>query len=168
MIVDSSHYTKCFWKGAHMWNVLRMILSPFELFIDESGEGLFQKPLLSTTFLMSKLLKYSFLVVFSSFLQRFCYLLYFNLSSCDLFLNELLRNLDIFVIYLCISFVIKGTSFAGRYFCLIGVCLSNILNIFSLKLPLNIVKLIKGKIVNIIVEFSIVKFFVIEISYNFW
>ena len=35
-----------------------MILSPFEHFVEKSGETVFQKLLLSTTFLMSKLLKY--------------------------------------------------------------------------------------------------------------
>ena len=48
-----------------------MILSPFEHFVEKSGETVFQKFLLPTAFLMSKLLKYNFFVVLSSFLQNF-------------------------------------------------------------------------------------------------
>ena len=114
-----------------------MILSPFEHFVEKSGETVFQKLLLSTTFLMSKLLKYSFLVVLSSFLQKFGCLSYFNLSYCDLVLKKLLRNLDLFIISLWNSFVIKGASFARRYFCLIGACFSNILHIVSFKLHMS-------------------------------
>ena len=58
-----------------------MILSPFEHFVEKSGETVFQKFLLPTAFLMSKLLKYNFFVVLSSFLQTFRCLLYVNISS---------------------------------------------------------------------------------------
>ena len=85
-------------------------------------------------FVMSKLLKYTFLVVLSSFLQKICCLLYFYLSSWDLVLNKLLRNLDLFIISLCNTIAVKWASFARIYLCLIGACLSNILNIVSLKL----------------------------------
>ena len=97
-----------------------MILSPLEHFVEKGRETIFQKLLLSATFLKSMLLKYSLLVVLSSFLQKFRYLLYFNLSSCNLVLKKLLRNLGLFIISLCDFFVIKGASFARRYFCLIG------------------------------------------------
>ena len=42
-----------------------MILSPFEYFVEKSREKVFQKILLSTTFLMPNLLKYSFFLLFS-------------------------------------------------------------------------------------------------------
>ena len=73
---------------------------------------------------------------------------------------------DIFIISLNNFFVIKGASFARRYFCLLGARLSNLLYIFFLEIT--DVKLIKGEIVNIITEFCIVKFVVIAICYNFW
>ena len=111
---------------------LRMILLFSEHFEEKKGENVFQKLLFSTNFLMSKLLKYNILVVLSSFLQKFLCFLYFNLSSWDLVPKKLLRNLDLFIIALCNFFVIKGTSFARRYFCLTGAYLSNILNIVSL------------------------------------
>ena len=114
-----------------------MILSIFEHFVERRGKTVSQKLLLATTFLMSKLLKYSFLVVLGSFLQKFHCLLHFNISSWDLVLKKLIRNLDLFINSLCSSFVIKGASFARRYFCLIGACFSNILNIVFLKLPIS-------------------------------
>ena len=48
-----------------------MILSPFEHFVEKKGETVFRKLLLSTTFLMSKVLKYNFLVaIFKTRIQR--------------------------------------------------------------------------------------------------
>ena len=57
-----------------------MILSPFEDFVEKNGKIVFQKLLLSTTFLVSKILKYNFLVVVSGFLQKFLCFLYLPLS----------------------------------------------------------------------------------------
>ena len=81
---------------------LRMILSSFQHFIEKSGETIFQ------IFWMTKLLKYSFLVVLSSFLQKICckftkiVLLYFNTSSWNLVLKKPC-NLDLFIVSLCNS-----------------------------------------------------------------
>ena len=48
-----------------------MILSPFEHFVEKKGETVFRELLLSTTFLMSKVLKYNFLVaIFKTRIQR--------------------------------------------------------------------------------------------------
>ena len=94
---------------------MRMILSPFEHFLENSGETVPKTAIIHYFFDVSKLLKYSFLVVLSSFLQKICCVLYFHLASCDLVLKKLLRNLDLFIIFLCNSFVIKGASFAQSY-----------------------------------------------------
>ena len=55
-----------------------MILSPFEHILEKSGETVSPKLLLSTTFLMSKLLKYSFLVVLSNFFLKISLLIIFE------------------------------------------------------------------------------------------
>ena len=74
----------------NLWYSLRMILSPFEYFVEKSRENVFQKILLSTTFLMPKLLKYSFFCCSQLFFTKILLLLMF----WDLVLKKLLHNLD--------------------------------------------------------------------------
>ena len=112
----------------------RIILSLFEFLFEKVGTTVLQNVLLSVTFLVSRLLKYSFLVVLKSFLQKLRYILYFFLLVKDLDFKYLFLNLDCFIISLCKFFVIKGASFARIYFFLIGAYLSKTERIVSLKL----------------------------------
>ena len=93
-----------------------------------------KKVLLSLTFLVSRLLKYSFLVVLKSFLQKLpCEL--WLLSVCQGFRFQILiLNLDCFIISLYNFLVIKSVSFSQIYFFLIKAYVLKTERIASLKL----------------------------------
>ena len=112
----------------------RIILSLFEFLFEKVGTTVLQNALLSVTFLVSRLLKYSFLVVLKGFLQKLRCILHCFLYVKDLDLKYLFLNLDRFIISLCKFFVIKGASFSRIYFFLIGAYLLKAERIVSLKL----------------------------------
>ena len=85
----------------------RKILLLFEFLFEKVGTTVIQNVLLSVTFLVSRLLKYSFLVVLKSFLQKLRCILYFFLSVKDLGFKYLFLNLDRFIISWCQFFIIK-------------------------------------------------------------
>ena len=111
---------------------IRLTLSPFKGLFIKKGIILFQKVLLSVTFLCPDYCSMIFFVVLSNFLQTFLwrlkvFWLFSVLSFKNLFLNP-----DLFIIVLWSSLVIKGASLARTYFLLIGAYLLNTLKTVSL------------------------------------
>ena len=133
--------------------------------MQKKGETVFQTLQLTTTFKMSKLLTYSFLVVHSSFLQKCRCLFYVNHFSLDLILEKLLCNLGLLIISLCNSFVIKRGFICSKIFLFDWSMFIKYIKYCFLEVTY--AKLIKGEILNI-AEFSTAKFFVIAICCNFW
>ena len=69
----------------------RIVLSLFEYLFEKRGTTVPQKVLLSVTFLVSKLLKYTFLVVLKSFLEKLrCIFLCCSFSICQGFRFQIL------------------------------------------------------------------------------
>ena len=69
----------------------RIVLSLFEYLFEKRGTTVPQKGLLSVTFLVSKLLKYTFLVVLKSFLEKLrCIFLCCSFSICQGFRFQIL------------------------------------------------------------------------------
>ena len=57
----------------------------------------------------------------------------FSYQLSILFSQDFFLNLDLFMVALCSSFVIKGASLARTYFLLIGTCLLKMQKTVSLK-----------------------------------
>ena len=94
----------------------RIILSLFEFLFEKVGKTVLQNVLLLVTFLVSKLLKYSFLVVLKRFLQKLRYTLYFFLSVKDFDFKYLFLNLYRFIISLCKFFCHKRCLICSNIF----------------------------------------------------
>ena len=115
----------------NIWHIFIVFIKDefitFDNFVEKNGGTVPETSIINNIFT-------PFLAALSRFLQKFWYFLYSNISSWDLVFKKSSRNYGPFIICLCNCFVIKGALFARRYFCLIGACLSNMLNIVSLTL----------------------------------
>ena len=89
-----------------------MILSPYKLFVEKCRETTIVNCSYLCLCYQSRIFE-MFLVVF---LQKFSCFLYFYLSSWDLFLKKLLRNLNLFIMFLHSFFLTKRGFICSKIF----------------------------------------------------
>ena len=66
-----------------------------------------------------------FIIFLNSFLHQFRWILQFSLLAWDLSFKNLFLYLDLLIMHLWSSLVLKGASFVRRYFFLLGTCLED-------------------------------------------
>ena len=95
---------------------LRINFSPCDIFFYEKKNNSLPEGSIICDFFVLRLSKYNFLVFLKSFLQKFSWILSFSLFVWLLFCKNLLLYLNLFIIALWSSLLVKGALFAQRYF----------------------------------------------------